>query len=133
MPLTREQGQAAFTHIIETVLALTATSPLAQAFGRAGFNDIRDILNIRNRDIDTLDYRDGTAFAPLQLGYCGKLRAFLAFVDHCMGSNAPIDDAWTEITPDEFDTYRMSLEYMSTLGHTGRQTDKFHTRLPAQD
>ena len=142
MPLTHEQGQAAFTHIVETVLASPATSPLTQAFKQAGFNNIRNILTICDRDIDTLDYRDGTAFAPLQLGYRGKLRAFLAFVDHSMGSNAPIDDAWTEITLDEFDTYRTSPEYMSTLGHTGRQTISAphvatitgtHTRNPIVD
>ena len=142
MPLTREQGQAAFTHVVETVLASPATSPLAQALERAGFDDIRDILILRDRDIDTLDYRDGTAVVPLQLVYRGKLRAFLAFVDHRMGSNTPSDDAWTKITPDKFDTYRMSPEYMSTLGHTGRQTigaphvatiTGTHTRNPIVD
>ena len=122
MPLTREQGQAAFTHVVETVLASPASSPLAQALEQAGFDDIRDILIVRDRDIDTLVYHNGMTTIPLQLGHRGKLRAFLAFVDHCNASDSPIDGAWTEITQAKFSTFRLSAECRARIEAASRST-----------
>ena len=41
------------------------------------------------------------------------MKAFKAFVVHCNSSTSPITDAtWVTITPDEFDDYRISPDYV---------------------
>ena len=74
-----------------------------KAFARAGFKDIRDILTIRDQGYRCTRLPRRHYSSLYNLDIVAELRAFLAFVAHRMGSDTPIDDAWTAITPDEFD------------------------------
>ena len=111
MPLTREQGQTALDHVVGTVLDSPATSPLAKALAHRGIKDIRDLILLDRADIDALEYEDDGTIHLVPLGYQVRLRAFMFFIEHRTLSGNPINLAWTAITQDEFDEYRVSPEF----------------------
>jgi hypothetical protein len=46
MVLTRAEGRAALTHLINNVLALESDNSLSAALTRDGYADIRDVANM---------------------------------------------------------------------------------------
>jgi hypothetical protein len=144
--LTRQQGQTAFTHILEEVFQLQDNEPLYKALITVGCNDIRHLINMSLEDIDALQYiNDDNNEVPVPSHARALLRILKAYHIHRIDQGDPIGDAWISITAEQFDSYRISSEYnlfsmgmMSPTGTTRRSTtaaspSQSRTRDPVSD
>jgi hypothetical protein len=110
--LTWQQGQTAFTHILEEVFQLWDNEPLYKALTTVGCNDIRHLINMSLEDIDALQYtNDDNNEVPVPSHAQALLRILKAYHIHRIDQGDPIGDAWISITAEQFDSYCISSEY----------------------
>lgn len=117
MVLTRDQAKAAMTYILETIFNLNADSILHKSLERAAITSPLDLITMREVEYELLDYEDSQkAILTIPRGYSGLLRAFKAFISYQVSKGISIDDnTWTTITPDEFNSFRVSSTYLQNL------------------
>ena len=117
MPLTRQAQKDAYKHIITNVLGRDATSPLRLSLDRAGVEDIGDLMSLTDTDIDNLNFdRSATEVnVPLDRGSKTSIRIIQLYNIHRNNIGEPIQDDWVNITQNDYDQYRMSPEYTSTI------------------
>jgi hypothetical protein len=108
MLFTREQGWAALTYVIITVMNQPEDGPMAKSLAAAQIDNVEDLGTLLEADIENLSFiplvdADPTLMGP---GQRGILRAFIAFIRHRANEDNPIGDNWNDITREEFNTYR---------------------------
>jgi hypothetical protein len=89
---------------------------------RDGYADIRDLANMREEDIDSLEYPDANDNPVTVPRYLKALiRIFKQYITYHNDISDPIGDGWTTIIAEQFDTYRTRNNYL--VGHrpTGPQ------------
>jgi hypothetical protein len=110
MVLTREQSKNAFEHILTVVFGLTPTDPLVQALAVDQIEDIEEFLSLPPRQIEALSVVDAItgAATPVRKPRRNLIHAFRQYLIHQEQIGDPIDENWTSITKEEFDSYRRS-------------------------
>lgn len=101
---------AGFDHVLDNVLDRKDGTPLKSALQDDGFGDILQLINIRDADIDTLQYEDPAnkgVQLPVTKGDKALVRLFRDFVVQSNQSGNPITD-WSKLTQAEFDEFRLS-------------------------
>jgi hypothetical protein len=116
MVLTRAEGRAALTHLINNVFSLEADNFLSAALTGAGYADICDVANMREEDIDSLEYPDANDNPVTVPRYLKALiQIFKQYITYCNDISDPIGDGRTTITAEQFDIYCTSNNYL--VGH----------------
>jgi hypothetical protein len=108
MVLTREQSKNAFEHILTVVFGLTPTNPLMQALAIHQIASIEELLLLCPSQIEALSVVDATTgmATPVPMSRCNLIHAFRQYLIHQEQNGDPIDENWTSITKEEFDSYR---------------------------
>jgi len=122
--MSRQQSADALQHIYTVVLGLQPTAPLIQGLNAFGVVTTHDLLTMYKNDIDTLSYdetaTDGTVTRRMvPKGHCNLVSILKHYKQYRTHTGNPINDAWTTITQEEFDTFRISDEYMDALQNDG--------------
>jgi hypothetical protein len=113
MVLYRALAKAAFDHVLDVVLGCDNTSPLKKSLLRERFNDVHSFCQLTNEIIDDLQYdTDTEKDIRVTAGDKGLLKAFLDYISYRHRNGNPIEDNWTDITVEEFDTFRVDPEYI---------------------
>jgi hypothetical protein len=118
MPFTREQGRAALTYVIVTVMNQPEDGPIAKSLTAAQIDNVEDLGTLLEADIENLFFialvgADRTHMGPGQRGI--SVRAFIAFIRHRANEDTPIGDNWNEITREEFSTYQVGPPFNGTI------------------
>jgi len=113
MVLTRTERRTALAHVVTNVFMLDdADNPLSLALTKAFLMDIYDILVMPFHDIERLDYVDAQGNEILlPSGYQYMLRIIKHYDSYRTADGDPIGDAWTTVTADQYDDYRLSADY----------------------
>jgi hypothetical protein len=98
MPFTREQGRAALTYVIVTVMNQPEDGPMAKSLTAAQIDNVEDLGTLLEADIENLSFIAlvGADPTPMGPGQRGILRAFIAFIRHCANEDNPIGHNWNE-------------------------------------
>lgn len=116
MVLSRVNAKLAFDHILDVVLGRDNESGLKKALLKEGYNEINDFCTLTKDVIDYLTYdTDEVENIRVTNGDKGKVLAFIDYIIYCDEVGEPIGDAWTSITPEDFDTFRTSTAYIARL------------------
>jgi hypothetical protein len=109
--LTRQQAEAALTHVASTLLRAPADSPIMCAFKIEGIRSIDDLLSTPEDQIDSFTYidPDTTTEADLPRGDQNRIQLLLHYAQWRINENRPIQEMdWLSITGEEFMMYRMT-------------------------
>ena len=114
MVLTRSEKQSALKHVLEVVFQQTANSNLHKTLQEADILSPHDICSLPDDELDMLQYtNDQGTLVPLSRGNIGLLKTFKAFVASSGDNHDPINDSnWNTVTPDAFDSFRISPAYI---------------------
>jgi hypothetical protein len=117
MPFTRDQGEAALTYIVVTVMNQPEDGPMAKSLAKAMIDNVEDLGSLLETDIEKFSFIATAGEDPIAIGpgHRGILRAFIAFIRYRAAQDNPIDDNWNEITKAEFDTYRVGPSFNGTI------------------
>jgi hypothetical protein len=117
MPFTREQGRAALTYIILTVMNQPEDGPIAKSLTAAQTDNVEDLGTLLEADIENLSFIAlvGAEPTPMGPGQRGILRAFIAFIRHRAKEDTPVGVNWNEITREEFSMYRVGPSFNGTI------------------
>jgi hypothetical protein len=111
-PNTRSTAKAAFTHISDVLLD---NANITKAFKEDGIENIGDILHLTDQEVDYLTYLDPdptiTTAYSLKKVEKGLIKSFIHFVHYHREIANPIEDDWINVTVDEFDLFRVNLDY----------------------
>jgi hypothetical protein len=93
---------------------------ITAAFKEGGIEDIPSILKLTDLTVKSLTFPDPdpnvTETYHLKMGEIGLIETFIHFV-HCHNEiNNPIGNDWKNMTVDEFDKFRVSLDYTRHFG-----------------
>jgi hypothetical protein len=127
MSFTREQGRAALTYIIVTVMNQPEDGPMAKSLTAAQIDNVEDLGTLLEADIENLSFIAlvGAEPTPMGPGQRGNLRAFIAFIRYRSNEDNPIGDNWNEITREEFSTYQVGPSFNGTI-FGSPSTSKLH-------
>jgi hypothetical protein len=117
MPFTREQGRAALTYVLVTVMNQPEDGPMAKSLTAAQIDNVEDLGTLLEADIENLSFIAlvGADPTPMGPGQRGILRAFNAFIRYRANEDNPIGDNWNEITREEFSMYRVGPSFNGTI------------------
>jgi hypothetical protein len=114
MVLTRSEAKVAFDHVLDNVLGRADGTPLKSALNGENITDIFQLCTLTDAVIDEMEYMDAN-ISPLpikvRLGDKMLLKIFLKFISMRHNDGSPIGDDWTQITQDEFDSFRIDPKY----------------------
>ena len=112
--ITHDEAKAAYNHVMDNVLGKDDSSGLKKALVGAGIENVFDLVNVDKTTIDNLVYdkSDTETNVPVARGDKNLVQVFQDFVIHRYSSSTPIGDAWLKITPEDFDGFRMDLDYL---------------------
>jgi hypothetical protein len=85
-----------------------------EALERIGITNICQLVAISDSEIELLTADVDGVMTPLIDGTKNLTRIFRNYVRHRNDMNDPINDAWTSITDDEFDAFRISGHYQES-------------------
>ena len=109
MGMTRQQKQAALTHILEGVFDLDPDNVVHKALTRNAIRSPFDLITLAEVEYEMLKYEEGGAILTLPKGHAGLLKAFWRYVHYKDSIGETIQDTdWTTLTCDEFDQFRIS-------------------------
>ena len=116
MVLSRVNAKVAFDHILNVVLGRGNDSGLKKALLKQNYNEINDFCTLTNAVIETLTYDVGDDHdITVTNGDKGMLVAFIDYIIHREQTGDPIGDAWTDITPEDFDGFRTNVSYIARV------------------
>ena len=114
MVLTRSEAKVAFNHVLDNVLGRADGTPLKSALNSENITDIFQLCTLTDAVIDALEYMDtniNTLPIKVRLGDKMLLKVFLQYISMCHNNGRPIGDDWTQITQDDFDSFRIDPKY----------------------
>jgi hypothetical protein len=116
MVLRREQSKNAFEHVLTVVFGLTQADPLVQALAADEIEDMEDLFLLHPRQIEALSIVDATTgtATPIRKLRHNLVHVFQHYVIHRQEIGDPIGENWTNITQDQFDTYRRCPEFIAS-------------------
>ena len=122
MPLTRSNQKKAFHHIVTNVLDPDHEDPdmklfIIEAFAKAKFSTIANLISINDATIPQLDYLDDdNNVAPLEKVPILILQQFIKYVQHLPkeGNELKSLEDWTKINVDDFDKFRYLVNTVPT-------------------
>ena len=113
MHLTRQQvGEKAYIRLIEVILEHKLDGPIDRALlTTITDRDIRDVINLKGSQIDTLTYKHGDdeKLTPLATGYKNLITMVKSFYWYSESISKPIEPDWSNVGCDEFEEYRMKI------------------------
>ncbi|KAG7339414.1 hypothetical protein IV203_025409 [Nitzschia inconspicua] len=116
MPLTKSQRAQALEHILTNVFDLEANDPLRASLRDDGIVGIYDLVSMEREYVKSLTYLDevdGTQQRTLVPRGTARLIIILKdFLRYKVAMGEPVDDDWTRITQEEFDSFRVSGVYL---------------------
>ncbi|KAG7361927.1 reverse transcriptase RNA-dependent DNA polymerase [Nitzschia inconspicua] len=116
MPLTKSQRAQALEHILTNVFDLEANDPLRASLRDDGIVGIYDLVSMEREYVKSLTYLDevdGTQQRTLVPRGTARLIIILKdFLRYKVAMGEPVDDDWTGITQEEFDSFRVSGVYL---------------------
>jgi len=116
MALTRAKAREAFDYVVNVVFQVSKEGPLYKALEKSGDTDIRDMISLRDPDIDSLTYdrNDTDKNIPLTRTDKNLLHIFQDYILHCHSIGEPIGQDFWSISTEDFEGYRLS-HYLTTL------------------
>ena len=120
MPMTRQQSADALQHIYTVVFGLQQTAPLIQGLNMLGIKNIHDLMTMDEASIGTLEYKHTTADGTVvrrrvPKGKCNLVTILKHYERHRNNNGNPINNAWTSITQQQFDDFRISEDCMIAI------------------
>ena len=116
--MTRQSDARQLTHVITVLCDRQDTGPLRRALDRENYTSIDNILYMPQAELKELEYVDDDGnIMGVPKGDIGILNILRDFAAHRRATSSPITD-WTDITADEFLTFRMST--YGTIASGGR-------------
>jgi hypothetical protein len=108
---------AALAHLLDTVLALSATSPIRLSLQLNGYDNLQSVVGIFESELESLEYvplavKEGVSPLPVKLlmAHQQLLCYFLHWMSHLRNTNeGPLSPyKIVSLARDDFNTYRMS-------------------------
>ena len=114
---TYAASEADFAHVTNVILE---NRSITAAFKENGIKDIPSILKLTDLSVKNLTLPDPdpnvTETHCLKIGDIRLIKAFIHFVHYRNEINNPIGNDWTNVTVDEFDKFRVNLDYTRRFG-----------------
>lgn len=103
------QAQVHYNHVLNEVLGRDNNPQLKQALVHQGFGSLPALMSMEDGDIDHLSFRaaDGTDTLVTR-GDAGLIRAFCRYIAHRRAEGPALDEDWTMMVVQDFNTFRMS-------------------------
>jgi len=116
MALTRAKAREAFDYVVNVVFQVSKEGPLYRALEKSGDTDIRDMISLRNPDIESLTYdrSDTEKGIPLMRGDKNLLCIFQYYILYRHSIGDPIGQDFWSISTEDFEDYRLG-HYLTTL------------------
>jgi len=111
MPLTCSKAKEAFDHV-HAVFQVPKEGLLYKALEKSGDTDIRDMVSLRDTDIDSLTYDRNETDKDVPLSMSD--RSTLHILD-CHSIGDLIGHDWWFISADDFDSYQTGPAYQAIL------------------
>jgi hypothetical protein len=106
---------------MDNVLVRPDDTPLKTALVNEGINNTMDLQTIKDKMIDDLEYEDpkkkGT-YHSVNKGDKNLVRCFLDYIRYRHHTGNPINNNWTSITTEMFDTFRADPTYMGPISNS---------------
>ena len=129
MVLSRVNAKVVFDHILNVVLGRDNESGLKKALLKQGYNEINHFCTLTNAVIESLDYDvEDDHDIDVTNGDKGMLVAFIDYIIHREQTGEPIGDAWTDITPEDFDGFRTNVSCIARV--RAQSTGNYHPITP---
>ncbi|KAG7338518.1 hypothetical protein IV203_009103 [Nitzschia inconspicua] len=129
MPLTKNQKAQALEHILTNVFDLEAKNPLREALRDYGIAGIYDLIILEKEDLTNLTYLDEVdGVQQRNLVPRGTARLFIIlkdFLRYKVAMGEPVDDDWTGITQEEFDSFRVGAVYLEAVAMANGGATRF--------
>ena len=118
MVKTREQkrtyARASYSYVLKEFMEVKADGIIDRALSDAGCQgDIQVVIKLSDAEIGSLCYSDGEGedkkVFDLPVGSKQLVRIVKAFYVHQKSNGIDIDNAWLDITGDDFDTFRLDI------------------------
>mmetsp|Transcript_31628 Transcript_31628/g.76770 ORF Transcript_31628/g.76770 Transcript_31628/m.76770 type:complete len:442 (+) Transcript_31628:1711-3036(+) len=136
---TAEDKKAAFTHVLTSVFALTATDTLYRGLIESGLKTIVDLISITDITINGITYRttSGNNSNNLNVQDKGTLYAFRQWMAHRRANGVTTSTLaeWTALTNEDFEAYRSGdyLLHNTTSGTPSSTSGNRFTKDPVAD
>jgi len=116
MALTRAKAREAFDYVVNVVFQVSKEGPLYKALEKSGDTDIRDMISLRNPDIESLTYdrSDTEKDTPLTSGDKNLICIFQYYILYHHSIGDPIGQDFWSISTEDFEDYRLG-HYLTTL------------------
>jgi len=116
MALTRAKAREAFDYVVNVVFQVSKEGPLYRALEKSGDTDIRDMISLRNPDIESLTYdrSDTEKGIPLMRGDKNLLCIFQYYILYHHSIGDPIGQDFWSISTEDFEDYWLG-HYLTTL------------------
>ena len=107
-----QEQQRRFHKLLVEILLLPDNSPIIQAFNHENIETINDVLNIRDTDIELLEYvrenkeNETTELCKLTRGHHSWIRVLIHFIEHL---ELQSENQLEEVTFDDFNEYRFHI------------------------
>ena len=126
--VTRAEGQAALSYLIENVLLYTPGSPVFDSLNYEGADTIIDFLNFTAQDLDGFEVFDGS---PLPKRDKRKLKNLLKWVKFL--HNKDMSTAWKQLTSEHFENFLLeiapNLDSVGTSMPKSNKVSRFHSNV----
>jgi len=104
MALTHAKAKEAFDYVVNVVFQVSKEGPLYKALEKSGDTDIRDMISLRDPDIESLTYdrSDTEKDTPLTRGDKNFLFIFHYYFLYCHSIGDPIGQDFWSISTEDF-------------------------------
>ncbi len=122
MVVLRSQGKIAFDHVLDVLLDCDSTSGLKRSLLSRGYTSLPKLLCIDYSVIDSLTYDErsdsdenaSSVAVPVPQADKDSLKMFFKYVAYRHQRGHPINDDWTSITTDDFDSFCVRRDLLTT-------------------
>ena len=106
----REYTKWAYKYVIEELLGEKMGGNIDKALAHGGYNDIAQVVKLRDSDIDELMHEAGpnNQLVDLNRGSKNLLRCLRAFYICKLNDGEPINDTWCDISKETFRDFRLN-------------------------
>ena len=123
----REYAKWAYKYVIEEFLGEKMGGNIDKALAHGGYNDIAQVVKLRDSDIDELMHEAGpnNQLVDLNRGSKNLLRCLRAFYICKLNDGEPINDTWCDISKETFRDFRLNeYDRNQTYRRTATVTQK---------
>ena len=112
MVMAKQQKKAAMDYLLKTVFDQDDDSVLYKIFKHQFIVSPVDLVIMDDQTLGNLTYLDNAGNQPIPFGLLNLLKAFKAYISHLQDKGVEIIDRdWVNISPDDFDKFRIGPDY----------------------